>query len=121
MAFVDPNKRDKRPVPHEPGQWVELRPLMAADYAQVQRNAMDKSAAEISIELLALAITSWSYPREVTVESIGQQDIVTFQWMREEMQIVTDGRTEDEKKVSEPPSSPTTDPAEESSPVSLAI
>lgn len=77
---------------------------------------MDMSPAEIAVVLLSRAITAWSYPREVSVNAINDLEIHTFQWLRDEMQLVTGGRTDDEKKGSEPESSPTTAPDEDDSP-----
>ncbi len=119
MALIDPKTRRKMPIPHEPESWVELRPLTARDMAEIQRDSDGKTRAEVTLRILQLCLTDWSYEAAITEEALGSLDIETFNWLDLEAIITAGTRDDVEKKESELPSSPTTDPAADASPLNL--
>lgn len=108
MALIDPQERKRLDIPHEPDSWVEFRPLTARDFAVLQKDAGDRTPADIGLAILSRCVTAWSYPEPVTPENLDRLDFETMEWLRTEISL-TGGRPEEEKKESEPPSSPTTD------------
>ena len=104
-------------VPHEPGEWIEVRLLSTAD----QRNLKAKAASaeplpgeekeetagwELVAETLRTAVSGWSYtengePIPVTPENIADLDADTAQWVFREVMGL---ETADEKKAASPDS-----------------
>ncbi len=117
MALIDPQERKRQDIPNEPGQWVEFRPMTARDFAVLQKDAGERTPADIGLAILARCVTGWSYEQPVTAETLDQLDFATMEWLRSEISL-TSGRDDDELKESEPESSPTTDPATDDSPQS---
>lgn len=118
MALIDPQDRKRLDIPNESDQWVEVRPLTARDFAILQKDAGDRTPADLGLAILVRAVTAWSYPVELTPENIDRLDFETYEWLRGEVSM-SGGRDDEEKKDSNSPSSPTTDPEVESSLPSL--
>lgn len=116
MALISPQDVTRFPIPHEPGQWVELRPLTGRHFASIQRNAKEESPGEITLRLIAACLVAWSYDAEITPENIEALDYETFNWLDNQLSAASSQRTLEEKKDLEPPSSPTSVPAPEPSP-----
>jgi len=120
LALIDPHQRIRKDIPDEDA-WVEVRPLTQRDIHALQLEAKAKPSetnAEYTMRILERAITAWSYDAPICHESFEALDAATFVWLD---QNVLTWRPEQEKKDSEPPSSPTTAPAADLSPVSSAI
>lgn len=122
MALISSRDIKRVDIPHEPGQWVELRPLTARQFATIQRDAKDESPGEITLRLLASCLVDWSYIDDegakvsITPEAIDALDYETFNWLDGQLALASSIRSLDEKKDLEPPSSLTTAPAPEPSP-----
>ena len=109
MALID--KSPKRfDIPHELGEWVELRLLSGSEMDKAQESATAKMMARMT-EILSVmksvpqtdtkaddsitarriaydptiliehALVSWSYSDEVSSDTIGQLDAVTRDWL----------------------------------------
>lgn len=68
MALVDKVAPVRKEIPHEPGQWMEFRPLT---YSESVLPVM---------EGLAAAISAWSYDEPVTVKTVDRLDLKTSNW-----------------------------------------
>ena len=121
MALIDPQERRKVAIPHEEGQWVELRPITARDLITVQRKAVAAGSAvqfENTVRMLLECLTAWSYPKPITEENLLALEYVTLTWLDDEM-FMAGTRTDEEKKTLDSPSPPTSDPETEDSLPSL--
>lgn len=114
MALVSSQDRIRVSIPHEPDQWVELRPLTARGIADIQRAAKESAAdlvtAETTLRILTFCVTAWSYPMPPCMEAFESLDYQTFNWLDSQAMMVG-RRPEDEKKTYEPESSLTSAPA----------
>lgn len=118
MALINPQHTRRLEIPHEEGQWVEIRPVTAGQVADLQKDSEQETSASIAIRTLEGCIVAWSYDAPVSVESLRELDYGTFSWLETRISVTSGFRTEDEKKTYEPPSSPTSEPEGESSPPS---
>jgi hypothetical protein len=87
------------PVPHEPGQWVELRRLSGGQLRKLGSRRFDEKFDRV-IEGLRLALVAWSYSDGlIAADDIEAQDGRTLLWLIELSTRHTDGElTDDEKK-----------------------
>lgn len=78
MALLDSRNSKRFDVPHEPGAWVELRPVTAGDV-----ELLDVQGANIrfSLDLLARLITAWSYAEAPSTETVRLLDLDTYVWL----------------------------------------
>lgn len=106
MALIDPKEVRHVEIPHEPGEWVELRPITSRIFATVQREGKGESYSEITLRLLAGCIVAWSYDAPVTPENIDLLDPVTMNYLDEQMQKTSGSLSEEEKKEPISPPSP---------------
>lgn len=122
MALIDPSQTRHIEIPHEPGEWVELKVLTARDTIAMQRKSQDGEASldgltadELTIRILLATLKGWSYASPINEEALQSLDHKTFRWL--ETESLSNGvRSPDEKKDSDSPSSPTTEPEMGSSP-----
>jgi hypothetical protein len=84
-------------VPHEPGEWVEVRPLSAKNLRVMDKAA--KTAArgpdavldeteygyELTTRMLDAAIVAWSYGAPVSPENVADLDLATTVWLSGEL------------------------------------
>lgn len=116
MALISSNDTKRLDIPHEPGQWVEVRPLTAGD---IEGLTAEGSQVKVSIEALAAIISGWSYAEPPTIENVRRLDLDTFTWLGTEALKVSGVRDDAEKKDSATDSSRTSrTPANGRSPVS---
>lgn len=116
MALINSSNTKHLDIPHEPGQWVEVRPLTAGD---IEGLSVDGSGVKVSIECLAAIISAWSYQEPVSLENVRRLDLDTFTWLGNEALKVSGVRDDAEKKDSNLDSSPTSPiPTNGQSPVS---
>lgn len=120
MALIDPSKSVRVEIPHEPGEWAQLRPMTAADVAELQRSFGDESNAGWTLHALGRCLEAWSYDAVITEETLGRLDYVTFGWLSGQLLETSGMRSEEEKKDSGRQSSATTAPDGGSSPESSA-
>ena len=64
----------KLDLPHEPGEWVEIRPL---SWRQVNAIRDIDDENEITCYVLSQAIVGWSYGEPVTPETLDRLDAET--------------------------------------------
>ncbi len=117
MALIDPNQAVRVGIPHEPGEWMRLRPIQAADIEALEDV---QGQVRVSLELAAKLVLAWSYADPPTPENIRRLDLDTFLWLSKELLAQSGVRELAEKKGSGNSSSPGPDPAPVSSPHSLA-
>lgn len=122
MALIDPKETRRVPIPHEPDEWVVLRPITARDLADLQREAAagKLTPAENTNRILLKVLLSWSYPDLITLENLERLDHQTHTWLDEELLRTSGDRDDDEKKSLDSLSSPITDQEPANSLVSLA-
>jgi hypothetical protein len=116
MALLKPTTR-RRDIPHEPGEWVEIRRL--SSLGNLDESEMQKGRARRLTEMgryFASAIVAWSYPEPPTVDAIAGQpnaqgeregglDATTALWLMGEINHLANGeRTEEERFPSSSPS-----------------
>lgn len=123
MALISSAKPERIEIPHEPGQWIELRPLRAGDLDVFEASA--DGGLRVSYELLARVVTSWSYgpwpaSEAEREECVKDLDLDTYSWLvgaiGERLPTMSGIRDEAEKKDSTSPSSDITGPGEEAGP-----
>lgn len=106
MALIDPKAIRRVEIPHETGAWVEIRPITARIFANVQRDGKGESYSEITLRLLNSCIVAWSYEAPVSPENIDNLDPVTMNYLDEQMQVTSGSASAEEKKDSTSPPSP---------------
>lgn len=111
MALIDPKETRRVDIPHEPGEWVELRPITARDLANLQRAVIGVTLtqAENTTRILATCLTAWSYAFPITIENLERLDYQTHNWLDNELLLTSGHREDEEKKRLELPSLPTSD------------
>lgn len=117
MALINSSNTKRLDIPHEPGQWVEVRPLTAGD---IEGLSVDGSQVKVSIEALAAIISAWSYDEPVSLENVRRLDLDTFTWLGAEALKVSGVRDDETKKNLGSASSPTSRTRNGRSPVSSA-
>jgi len=81
-------------IPHEPGEWVEIRMLSWRQVESIRQAAADDE--EMVGLTFETGIVAWSYDEPVSVETIGRIDSVTAAWIAT---ILTTGQgTEADRK-----------------------
>lgn len=98
MALLSADDRKRLVIPHEPDQWIEVRPVTARDSAAVEALAAGKSQLGLGLGILEHCIVAWSYDAEVNAENIGRLDMTTFSWLMETVDVTGGGRDTGEKK-----------------------
>lgn len=84
MALVDTSARIRHEIPHEPGEWMEFKPLTIADARTEGANSFD-----VGLRLLARSIAGWSYADECDEDNIMRLDIATANWAIECMREIS--------------------------------
>jgi hypothetical protein len=124
MALVN-DKTRKVDIPHEPGEWMELKKLswrqlalaadiqtdetigrlkkMGGDLFKSLSNEKAKQDADPKLQydrgfVLEAGISRWSYDAEVTKESIETLDEKTAKWAFEEILSLNEPLSADERK-----------------------
>lgn len=100
MPLIKDETRVRLDIPHEPGEWIEIRPMRNGDLLHVELK--DKVSA--TVLMFERLITGWSYEEPVTPENIRRLDIKTASWLDGELTRVSGVRTEEEKNGSSPSS-----------------
>lgn len=103
MALIDPNKSTKLDIPHEPGEWIRIRPITAAQAAAMGDNMN-------TLSVLSAVVVEWSYSEPVSPETVGQLDLRTAQWLTEEVMSLSGMRSEEESRNLGSASLPTLEP-----------
>jgi hypothetical protein len=106
LALIDPDSVTRHDIPHEPGEWMEIRSLCAGDLRSRNR---DSDNVSLSLDLLAHAVRGWSYGGAITADTLAKLDLKTYEWLQETVSKSAGLRTEDEKNASGASSSPTTE------------
>jgi len=110
MALLKPTTR-RLDIPHEPGEWVEIRRLSAL--GGLDPDEMGKGRVRRLEELaryFVSAIVAWSYPERPTVEAIagvpnsagereGGLDAVTSLWLMAEIGKLANGDKTDAERL----------------------
>lgn len=121
MALIT-SQSERIAIPHEPDNWIEIRPLRAGDLGLF---TMAGDQVKVSHELLAAVVVAWSYGEMPTdpaqrLELVKQLDLDTYLWAYNELggrlSRISGIRSEPEKKESSTPSSPRTGLVEAASP-----
>lgn len=118
MALVSKLTPKRIPIPHEPGEWIEMLPptVEAVETVGIERTA-GMTVRESSAGLLAKCVKSWSYDAPIQRETFYDLDNQTWEWLIET--INSSAHVPDaEKKASNNGSSHTMAPEAEASPVS---
>lgn len=80
MGLIDPRLVTRFPVPHEPGEWVELRRLSGGTLRRLARTSYAE-ADGMAMASLKKSIVAWSYSDTVTDEDIDALDNKTLIWL----------------------------------------
>lgn len=83
MALINSQDNRKIDIPHEPGQWVLVRPPTVADIRQA--SAESASEMQIGLDLVMRLVVGWSYDEPVTPDAIDRLDLKTGQWLAQEL------------------------------------
>ncbi len=118
MALVSSLKPKRIPVPHEPGEWLEIRPISAGEFANL--NSVGLNPRQFSLAVIECIIVGWSYDAEVSPETIADLDGATFDWLDNQLLELSGLRPPEVKKSSNGNSPPTTDPEADASPKTSA-
>lgn len=95
MALVSPDKAVKLDIPHEPGEWIRVRPICAEDAEGLE---LDGDKVRVSIDLVAKLLTEWSYDEPPSREAVARLDLNTYIWLALEMLEASGIRDLAEKK-----------------------
>lgn len=98
MALISSLSAVKHDIPHEPGEWMRIRPLKASDEALIQRDYPTPVDRELAI--LKAIIVEWSYDAPLTEGAVDDIDRETLRWLDTEIlpPLLAVMRSEDEKK-----------------------
>jgi hypothetical protein len=118
LALINSQHVQHVDIPHEPGQWIEIRPVTAGQVADLQKDSVAESSAAVAIKTLVGCIVAWSYEAPVSIESLRELDYETFQWLETQISVTSGLRSEDQKKDLNSPSSRRTGRGRELSPTS---
>jgi len=94
----------KLDIPHEEGEWIEIRPLSAKrlhtimlEAKRIAREAVEADAEDVDAEGYALsslmlneAIIAWSYAAPVEPTNVDDLDLATTTWLVGEINGVAD-------------------------------
>lgn len=86
MPFIDTDSGERYEAPHAPGEWYELRPIMAGDLEAgeglLPNDGPGPSRLKVSYELLARVIVKWwDEGREITPENVRKLDLDSYVWL----------------------------------------
>lgn len=101
MALIKDDQRVRLDIPHEAGEWIEIRPMRNSD-TKIVTEAVDRPT--MIQALFERLIIAWSYGEPVTPENIATLDISTTKWLDEQIPLASGLRTEPEKNGSTPSS-----------------
>jgi len=76
MALIK-DQKTRYDIPHEEGQWIELRPLRNSDLIGID----DDDPYASMIATLEKIIVAWSYDEPVTPETVRLLDMRTTNWL----------------------------------------
>src|SRR5690349_15613350 len=100
MALVSAKDGKRYDIPHEPGQWMRIRPLKASDESLRQKDFATNVDRELAI--LEAIIIEWSYEPAPSAETIADLDRPTLYWLDQVvLPELNDPRSDSEKKASE--------------------
>lgn len=106
MALISAQNAPKYEIPHEPGEWMRIRPLKASDTVLIQRDY--PTAADRLLALLPEMIVEWSYGEPISAAAVNDLDRDTISWLDQDViPPLLYGRSDEEKKDSFEPSSST--------------
>jgi hypothetical protein len=114
LALITSKDTKRLDIPHEPGQWVEVRPLTFGD---LDIFGMDGETVRVSRDLASEVITGWSYSewpvsRDERLTLLKSLDLDTSMWLitalGETLTEISGIRSDDAKKNTVNNSSPTT-------------
>ena len=115
MALITSKDYKRLDIPHEPGQWVDVRPLTFGD---LDIFGMDGETVVVTRDLVAEVVTGWSYgewpaTKDERLELIRTLDLDTSVWLitalGETLPKISGIRSDSEKKDSASNSQPITD------------
>lgn len=121
MAFISSLPAQHIVIPHEPGEWIEIKPVSVGSWREIGKAATDKTVLELQVLLLLHSLTAWSYERAIDEEAINDLDRQTFDWINNEVNLLTVLRPDAEKKGSSANSSLISGQAVAPSPQSSSI
>lgn len=96
MALIR-NQGDRYDVPHEPGEWIEIRPLKASDERLIQADYPTPIDRELA--LLKAIIVGWSYDAPLEPEAVEDIDRDTLHWLDQTVLPPLLARSDEEKKA----------------------
>lgn len=99
MALIDARKTTRVPIPHEPGEWVELRRLSGGELRRIFQSSAD--GTDKAITMLRMSVVAWSYAAEPTDETLDQLDYHTMLWMVQQADTLVSGVVTPEEKKDE--------------------
>jgi len=120
VALITSNDYKRLVIPHEPGQWVDVRPLTFGDLDIFN---MDGETVVVTRDLVAEVVTEWSYgewppTKDERLALIRSLDLDTSVWLitalGETLPKISGIRSDSEKKDSPNNSSPITSTVEDS-------
>ena len=82
MALVSKLQPRRVPIPHEPGEWIELKPPTGGQWAAALKDDAAPS------EYLRTCVTGWSYDAPVNAETIADLDIATSAWLIKQVSAI---------------------------------
>lgn len=104
MALLRTGERKRLDIPHEPGEWIEIKRLSMREHGELD-TATARTPLLFGLALMGAAISAWSYPEAVTQESVDRLDPVTSGWLIKAIGRHNSGElSDDEKKAGTSPS-----------------
>lgn len=112
MALVSKDAVTRVDIPHEPGEWVEIRALTAGDFRSFEL-AGDGTIdlGSVTLQGMAKAVSAWSYSEAPSLETMESLDMQTTLWLMNEINGLSGLRSPVEKKVLAAASPPGPQPA----------
>ena len=87
--MVNEGVKVRREIPHEPGEWMEFRPLTVQMTIESARNRADGDKLDAGLRSLVNGVVGWSYAEECVEANIRRLDIGTANWAMETVQEIS--------------------------------
>lgn len=95
MALLLQRTSKRLDVPHEPGEWIEIRRLAACELPAYERIADAGTRGQATLDLFNGAIVAWSYDAPVSPETVRMLDAPTALWLLQEINRINWSREGD--------------------------
>ena len=98
--LINKDAGTKLEIPHEPGEWVVIRPVPWGFFEEVEN---ESTIVKKTLKIFIGSLVSWSYDAEINEENLEWLDTTTAEWLNEQIDKIN----RQDKKRSEQPDNET--------------